>query len=48
MNVHIECAAIDAASMHGVNENVYWGTNTVTGEMIKLGIESWKFQAKKQ
>lgn len=48
LNVHIECAAVDAVSMYGVNENVYWGTNTVTGEMIKLGIESWKFQAKKQ
>jgi hypothetical protein len=48
LNVHIECAMTDATSMYGINENVYWGTNTVTGEMIKLGIESWKFQAKKQ
>lgn len=48
LNVHIECAMNGATSMYGINENVYWGTNTVTGEMIKLGIESWKFQAKKQ
>jgi hypothetical protein len=35
------------ASIYGTNENDYGGTNTVTGEMIKLGIESWKFRATK-
>ena len=37
-----------SSSIYGTNENDYWGTNTVTGEMIKLGMESWKFRAKKQ
>jgi hypothetical protein len=45
MVVHIECYLDSSASMYGTNENDYWGTNTVTGEMIKLGIESWKFRA---
>lgn len=46
--VRIECVMDSTASMYGTNENDYWGTNTVTGEMIKLGIESWKFRATKQ
>ena len=48
MVVHIECRLDSTASMYGTNENDYWGTNTVTGEMIKLGIESWKFRAIKK
>ena len=46
--VRIECYMDSTASMIGTNENDYWGTNTVTGEMIKLGIESWKFRATKK
>jgi hypothetical protein len=46
--VKIECFMNGSSSMYGTNENDYWGTNTVTGEMIKLGMESWKFVAKKQ
>jgi hypothetical protein len=46
--VRIECYMDSTASMIGTNENDYWGTNTVTGEMIKLGIESWKFKATKK
>jgi len=46
--VKIECFQNGSASMYGTNENDYWGTNTVTGEMIKLGMESWKFGATKQ
>jgi hypothetical protein len=34
--------------MYGTNENDYLGTNTVTGERIMLGIESWKFRATRQ
>jgi len=45
MVVHIECFFGRLRFMYGTNENDYWGTNTVTGEMIKLGIESWKFRA---
>ena len=48
MAVKIECFMNGSSSMYGTNENDYWGTNTVTGEMIKLGMESWKFGAKKQ
>ena len=48
MVVHIECYLDSSASMYGTNENDYWGTNTVTGEMIKLGLESWKFRATRQ
>lgn len=48
MVVHIECYMDSSASMYGTNENDYWGTNTVTGEMIKLGLESWKFRATRQ
>ncbi len=48
MAIHIECYLDSTASMYGTNENDYWGTNTVTGEMIKLGLESWKFRATKQ
>lgn len=46
--VRIVCYMDSSASMYGTNENDYWGTNTVTGEMIKLGIESWKFRATKK
>jgi hypothetical protein len=46
--IKIECFMDGSSSMYGTNENDYWGTNTVTGEMIKLGIESWKFRATKQ
>ncbi len=46
--LRIECFMDSTASMYGTNENEYWGTNTVTGEMIKLGIESWKFRAAKR
>jgi hypothetical protein len=46
--IKIDCVMDSTASMYGTNENDYWGTNTVTGEMIKLGIESWKFRATKQ
>jgi len=46
--IRIDCIMDSTASMYGTNENDYWGTNTVTGEMIKLGIESWKFRATKQ
>jgi hypothetical protein len=45
--VNIDCRLDSSASMYGTNENNYWGTNTVTGEMIKLGIESWRFRALK-
>jgi hypothetical protein len=48
MAVKIECFLDAASSMYGTDENEYWGTNTVTGEMIKLGMESWKFRATKQ
>jgi hypothetical protein len=48
MAVKIVCYLDSTASMYGTNENDYWGTNTVTGEMIKLGLESWKFRATKQ
>jgi len=48
MVVHIECFSDGYASMYGTNENDYWGTNTVTGERIMLGIESWKFRATRQ
>jgi hypothetical protein len=48
MVVHIECRMDSIASMYGISENDYWGTNTVTGEMIKLGLESWKFRATRQ
>jgi hypothetical protein len=48
MVVHIECFSDGSASMYGTNENDYWGTNTVTGERIMLGIESWKFRATRQ
>jgi hypothetical protein len=46
--VRIECYMDSTKSMIGTNENDYWGTNTVTGEMIRLGIESWKFRATKK
>ena len=45
--VKIECFMNGSMSMYGTNENDYWGTNTVTGEMIKLGLEAWKFGARK-
>jgi len=48
MAVKIECFLDGISSMYGTDENEYWGTNTVTGEMIKLGRESWKFRATKQ
>jgi hypothetical protein len=46
--VKIECFINGSMSMYGTNENDYWGTNAVTGEMIKLGLEAWKFGARKQ
>jgi hypothetical protein len=48
MVVHIECRLDSSASMYGTNENDYWGTNTVTGERIMPGIESWSFRAIKK
>jgi hypothetical protein len=48
MVVHIECRLDSSASMYGTNENDYWGTNTVTGERIMLGIESWSFRTIKK
>jgi hypothetical protein len=48
MVVHIECRLDSSASMYGTNEDDYWGTNTVTGERIMLGIESWSFRAIKK
>jgi hypothetical protein len=47
MAVHIEALLKNPSSMYGTIQNDYWGTNTVTGEMIKLGLESWKFEAAK-
>jgi hypothetical protein len=46
--IKIECFMDGSSSMYGTNENDYWGTNTVTGEIIKRGIESWMFRATKQ
>lgn len=48
MVVNIECRLDSSASMYGTDENDYWGTNTVTGEMIKLGLESWSFRTMKK
>jgi hypothetical protein len=47
MAVHIEAFLKKPTSMYGTIQNDYWGTNTVTGEMIKLGLEAWKFDATK-
>jgi hypothetical protein len=47
MVVHIEAFLKSPSSMYGTIQNDYWGTNTVTGEMIKLGLEAWKFEASK-
>ena len=46
--VHTDCLLCGSSAMYGTIENDYWGTNAGTGEMIKLGIESWKFRASKQ
>ena len=46
--VKIDCFMNGSTSMYGTNENDYGGTNTVTGEMIMLGMEAWKFGATKQ
>jgi len=48
MVVHIECYMSSTSSMYGTIENEFWGINTVTGELIKTGIEAWKFQAIKK
>lgn len=47
MAVHIDAVLKRPTSMYGTTQNDYWGTNTVTGEMIKLGLEAWKFDATK-
>ena len=46
--VRIECFMNGFSSMYGTNENDYGETNTVTDEMIKLGMVSWKFGATTQ
>jgi hypothetical protein len=48
VSLHIECFMDSSASMYGTTENNFWGTNAMTGEMIRLGIESWKFRATKK
>ncbi|NPV63131.1 MAG: hypothetical protein HPY61_10990 [Methanotrichaceae archaeon] len=47
MVVRINCILSSSGSMYGTNENEFWGLNTVTGEFIKTGLESWKFKATK-
>jgi hypothetical protein len=47
MVVRINCILSSSGSMYGTNENEFWGMNTVTGEFIKTGLESWKFKATK-
>lgn len=47
MAVQIEAFLRSASSMYGTIQNDYWGTNTVTGEMLRIGLEAWRFEASK-